>query len=131
MNDSHRPQPDSPLRVRQSTRADKRSFGRQLGNDLLRKHGKQTYYSPAQVCGSVAYLDYLPEWNSWGMSVFTSPDVFRAYHAEQGQECDLLAMKSEMTASLTDGKSSSWFDIDLSWMDWPVTDLLRLFEVFW
>ena len=37
-------------------------------------------------------------------------------------------MKSELVASLTEGASESWFDVNVSWLDWPDIDLSGIFD---
>jgi len=37
-------------------------------------------------------------------------------------------MKAEMVSAMTDGASTSWFDTDMSWLEWPDVDLSAIFE---
>jgi hypothetical protein len=39
-------------------------------------------------------------------------------------------MKAQMAHAITDGASDSWFDFDLSWLEWPDFDLPSIFDVF-
>jgi hypothetical protein len=39
-------------------------------------------------------------------------------------------MRAEMVSAMTDGASSSWFDIDTSWLEWPDIDLSSIFDFF-
>jgi hypothetical protein len=64
------------------------------------------------------------------MALYASPADFTAYHDEIGEQCDYASMKAEMTAALTDGASGSWFDVDLSWLDWPDIELPSIFDFF-
>jgi hypothetical protein len=107
-----------------------RAFGQAVGNDLLKRHGKRRYYTSDEVHASVHRLGYSIDWSCWAMCLFISPEDFIAYHDSIGEVCDLAAMKSEMVAALTDGASSSWFNIDFSWFDWPGVDLSSIFDVF-
>lgn len=109
---------------------DKRAFGQAVGNDLLRHHGKRKYYSPQQVQASCTRLDYPVDWHCWAMSLYTSPEDFTAYHDAIGEVCDQSVMKSQMVSALTDGASASWFDMDMSWFDWPGVDLSGVFDGF-
>lgn len=62
------------------------------------------------------------------MSVYSSRKNFDEHHTATGENCDYAAMKGEMTAAMTDGASESWFDIDMSWLDWPDFDLSSIFD---
>lgn len=62
------------------------------------------------------------------MCLYAAPADFAAYHRKTGETCNYLAMKTEMTSALTDGASDSWFDIDLSWLEWPDIDLSAIFD---
>jgi hypothetical protein len=64
------------------------------------------------------------------MCLFASAADFNKYHASIGETCDYSAMKSEMAIALTDGASESWFDFDLSWLEWPELDLSSIFSFF-
>jgi len=37
-------------------------------------------------------------------------------------------MKPEITSALTDGASDSWFDMDLSWLEWLDIELPSIFN---
>ena len=39
-----------------------------------------------------------------------------------GEACDYVSMKAEMLASVSIGSDASWFDIDLSWIEFPDLD---------
>jgi hypothetical protein len=109
---------------------DKRAFGKAVGDELMRRHGKKRYYPPKDVRDATRSLGYPLDWSCWGMSLFTSPSDFEMFHHAAGEACDYAAMKAEMFAAMTDGVSSSWFDIDMSWLEWPDIDLSSIFEVF-
>jgi hypothetical protein len=110
--------------------SDKKKLGITLGTDLARKHGKQRYYSAKQVKDSARQLGFAIDWDCWGLSLFLSPEAFAHYHRAIGEVCDYVKMRSEMTAAVTDGASSSWFDVDLSWLEWPDIDLGDVFDIF-
>ena len=110
--------------------SDKRAFGKAVGHDLLTHHGKSKYYTRDQITASCERLGYPVDWYCWAMCLFMLPSEFTSYHESIGESCDLVSMKSEMVAALTDGASSSWFDLDLSWLDWPDIDLSNIFDFF-
>ena len=62
------------------------------------------------------------------MSLYSSHKNFDAHHAATVEVCDYAAMKGEMTAAMTDDASKSWFDIDMSWLEWPDIDLSSIFD---
>lgn len=109
---------------------DKRAFGRAVGNDLLKHHGKQKYYTPQQVKASCDRLGYPVDWHCWAMSLFTSPEAFAIYHEALGEVCDRVVMRSDMITALSESTSWSIADVDLSWLDWPDIDLSGIFEGF-
>ena len=108
--------------------ADLRAFGKSVGDELIRRHGKQKTYKPKQVQSAVERLGFPLDWGCWAMSLYSPREEFEAHHAATGEVCDYGAMKSEMTAALTDGASNSWFDIDMSWLEWPDIDLSSIFD---
>jgi hypothetical protein len=109
---------------------DKRAFGKAVGEELVRRHGKQPYYTVPQVRAAARARKYPVDWDCWAMSLYTAPPEFFGYHQSIGESCDYAAMKSEMVATMTNGASSSWFEVDMSWLDWPDIDLGSIFDVF-
>ena len=56
------------------------------------------------------------------MSTFSSRKDFNEYHQALGENCDYVAMKSEMLQGLTVSDTGTWLDIsnldmDTSWLD--------------
>ncbi|MDX2465618.1 MAG: hypothetical protein QNK31_14040 [Porticoccus sp.] len=107
---------------------DKKRYGKDVGENLVRRYGKKKYYSPAQVKGASTNSKYDIDWHCCAMCLYTSPSDFKSYHDSIGESCDYAAMKSEMTSALTDGASDSWFDINISWLDWPDIELPSIFD---
>jgi hypothetical protein len=93
---------------------DKRAFGQAVGNELLRRHGKRSSYMPKQIERAVERAGFPIDVSCWAMSLYSSRENFNEHHAATGEVCDYAAMKSEMVLAMTDGASSSWFDIDMS-----------------
>jgi hypothetical protein len=108
---------------------DKRAFGKAVGNELIRRHGKRTNYMPKQIERAVERAGFPVDVSCWAMSLYSSRKNFDEHHAATGEVCDYAAMKSEMTAAMTDGASNSWFNIDMSWLEWPDIDLSSIFDV--
>jgi hypothetical protein len=107
---------------------DLRAFGKAVGDDLIKHHGKHPYYSVKQIRRSVKRLDFPLDWDCWAYALYSSPADFEAQHAATGEVCDYAAMKSEMFSAMTDGASSSWFDLDMSWLEWPDIDFSSIFD---
>lgn len=80
------------------------------------------------IAASIEFLSV--DWHCWAMCVYSIAADFNAYHTSIGEICDYASMKSEMTSALTDGVSDSWFDADMSWLEWPDIDLSSIFDVF-
>lgn len=101
----------------------KKAYIRDLGNQLVKEHGKKAYYKPEEVKkahrqSAWSSLDF----SCWGMSVFSSHADFDAYHQETGEVCDYAGMKSGMLQGLAMEGGSTWLtipdlDIDASWLD--------------
>jgi len=107
---------------------DKKAYGKEVGEILIKNYGKKKYYTPAQVKKASEQSKY--DWHCWAMCLYTSPTDFDLYHKSIGETCNYAEMKSEMVAAMTDGASSSWFDIDMSWLEWPDIDFSSIFDFF-
>lgn len=109
---------------------DKKAYAKDVGQILVHKYGKQKFYTPRQVKQASSQSRYTVDWHCWAMCLYSSPADFNDYHAATGENCDYAAMKAEMATALTDGASESWFDFDLSWLEWPDFDLPSIFDIF-
>ena len=109
---------------------DKKAYGKKVGEILVGRYGKKKFYSPEQVRKASAESRFDVDWHCWAMCLYSAPDDFQSYHEATGESCDYAAMKAEMTTALTDGASEAWFDIDLSWLDWPDIELPSIFDFF-
>jgi hypothetical protein len=107
---------------------DKKAYVKSVGEILVKEHGKKKFYTPKQVKKASSNSKYDIDLVCWAMCLYSSPSDFKTYHESIGETCDYAAMKSEMTAVLTDGASDDWFDIDLSWLEWPEIDLSSIFD---
>jgi len=110
--------------------SDKKVFIDKVGHELVRRHGKQKYYPPAQVRSAADHCGYPIDIHCWAYVFFCTPDAFNAMHAAAGEVCNYAAMKAEVLADVAGGASFSLFDIDLSWLEWPDIDLSGLFDWF-
>ncbi|MES2697127.1 MAG: hypothetical protein V4773_26920 [Verrucomicrobiota bacterium] len=109
---------------------DKRALGKAVGDELLKRHGKQRHYSFQRIADVVDLLGFGADALSWALALFASPEDFEAYHATIGQPRDYGSMKSEIFDAMTEGASLDWFDIDMSWLEWPDFDFGSLFDFF-
>lgn len=109
-----------------------RELEKKVGNDLLKKHGKKRFYTPAQVQSSCKDLNIAIDWHCWAMCFFTDRSAFELFHESIGENCDYTSMKSSMVSAITDGASDSWtdFDFDLSWIELPDIDFSDFFDFF-
>ena len=105
----------------------KRAMGVAVGEDLVRHHGKKPYYTVKEVQEGVQRRGYAVDWSCWALCLYTSPADFNEYHHSLGEDCDYASMKGEMVSAMTEGASDSWFDADLSWLEWPDIDLSSIF----
>lgn len=109
--------------------SEKKQYAQDVGGILVRKYGRQKYYSPHRVTQASKETKWGIDWHCWAMCLYTSPSSFDQYHESIGEVCDYGSMKSEMALAITDGASDAWFDFDLSWLDWPDVDLPSIFDV--
>ena len=102
--------------------ADRRRQLRLVGGDLLKNVGKKPYYTVQEVKNANRRqgIDY--DVACWSHAVFNTHADFDAYHRSIGEACDYLSMKAKMLASMNDSPSTSWFDVDLSWLEFPDID---------
>jgi hypothetical protein len=111
------------------SRSEKKAYGKAVGEILARDYGKQQYYSSSQVhMASREVLKPGFNWHCWAMCLYTSPTEFKSYHDSINETFDYAAMKAEMTSALTDGASNSWFDLELSWLEWPDIELPSIYD---
>ena len=108
----------------------KKAHGKEVGEILVRDYGKKKYYTSAHVKKASKEATHGLDWHCWAMSLYTSPSDFKSYHDSIGEDCDYAEMKSEMTSALTDGASDSWFEFDMSWLEWPNVELPTVFDFF-
>jgi hypothetical protein len=105
--------------------ADRRRQARLVGNDLVKNYGKKPYYTPLEIRNANRRQGIGLDVSCWSYALFTSHDDFDAYHQSLGETCDYQAMKSEMLSSLSASaaEDGSWFNLDLSWLEFPDVDL--------
>jgi hypothetical protein len=108
---------------------DKKKLISAVGRDLVRRHGKQKYYRPTDVRSAAERCGYPLDLCCWAYCFYCSPADFEAVHQAAGEVCNYTAMKAEVLGDLAGG-SFSWFDIDLSWLEWPDIDLSSAFDWF-
>jgi hypothetical protein len=108
--------------------ADKKALSKTIGRDLVQNYGKKKYYSKAMVDSAMRRQSYSPDWSCWSYSLFTSSTEFAEIHRRLGETCDYESMRSQMVSAVTNGSSVSWFDVDLSWLDWPDLGFANMFD---
>lgn len=109
---------------------DKRAFIGAVGEELVRTHGKQNYYEPAQIRRAAERRGYPIDIHCWAYCIFSTPEDFSALHDAAGEVCDYAAMKAEVLTDLAGSASFSTLDVGLSWLEWPDIDLSSLFDWF-
>lgn len=109
--------------------SDRKAFIGNVGEELVRRHGKKKYYRPAEVRKAALDRGYPVDWTCWAYCIFSSPGDFKALHDAAGEQCDYTKMKSEVLSELSGG-SFLGLDIDLSWLEWPDIDLSGIFDWF-
>ncbi len=103
--------------------ADRRRQTRLVGTDLLKNYGRRQYYSVQEVKNANRRQGISPDVCCWSHAAFNSHKDFDEYHQSIGETCDYVSMKGEMLTSVSGTTDSSWFDLDLSWLEFPNIDL--------
>ncbi len=106
---------------------DKKAYAESVGKILVKNYGKKKYYSVPEVQNAAKTASAV-DWHCWAMCLYVSPGEFDAYHQSTGEVCDYTAMRSEMASALTDNSSPSWFDAELSWLEWPDFNFSSVFD---
>lgn len=109
---------------------DKKALVGDVGQELVRRHGKKKYYKPDEIRGAAVSQGYPVDVHCWAMCCFATPDDFAAIHAATGEVCDYAAMKASLLTDLVAGGNYSWVDLSLSWLEWPDIDLSSAFNWF-
>ncbi len=102
--------------------ADKARQAKKVGDDLIRHHGKRKFYSVQQVRSANQRYNIEIDYACWSHSLFNTHYDFDRIHIDVGEACDYLSMKKDMLESLSTSDTSSWFDFDLSWLEFPDID---------
>lgn len=108
---------------------DRRRQVRLVGNDLLKHYGKKRYYSVEEVKKANQRQKIDIDFVCWSHASFNSHQDFDDYHRSIGESCDYVSMKSDMLGSVSTASDTSWFDLDLSWLEFPDIDF-SLFDFF-
>ncbi len=103
--------------------ADRRDQVRRVGSDLLKNYGRKQYYTVQEVKKANRRQDINLDVGCWSHAAFNSHSDFDDYHKSIGETCDYVEMKSEMLRSVSTATDTSWFDMDLSWLEFPDIDL--------
>jgi hypothetical protein len=109
--------------------ADRRRQMKVVGDDLLKNYGRKQFYTVDQVKAANRRNDVGLDFGCWSHAAFNSHNDFDAYHRSLGESCDYLSMKGEMLSSVSNATDTSWFDIDLSWLEFPDIDW-SIFDFF-
>ncbi len=109
---------------------DKKALISDVGEELVRTHGKQKYYQPADVERAARKRRYSVDYHCWAYCIFSSPSDFESLHEARGEVCDYAVMKSQVLTELAGGSSFLPSDIEVSWLEWPDLDLSSIFEWF-
>lgn len=105
-----------------------RAMIKAVGQDLVRRRGKQCYYAIGDVLDAVLAAGFSPADSCWALAVYTCPRDFSSHHDALGEACNYFAMRSELLIELAGKESFSLPDIDLSWFEWPDIDWSALFD---
>ena len=99
--------------------SDRRKQVRLVGNDLVKNNGRKQYYTVQEVKNANRRQGISYDVGCWSFATFASHKDFDAYHQSIGENCDYVSMKGEMLSSVSTETDSSWFDFDLSWLEFP------------
>ncbi|CAM8634046.1 hypothetical protein MCEMIEM13_00191 [Comamonadaceae bacterium] len=109
--------------------SDRRKQMQAVGSDLLKNYGRKRYYSVGEVKSANRRQNIGLDFWCWSHASFNSHTDFDDYHRSIGESCDYIAMKGEMLSSVSTSADTSWFDLDMSWLEFPDIDF-SLFDFF-
>jgi hypothetical protein len=101
---------------------DKRAQAKAVGEDLARHHGRKRYYSVEEVKAANRRLQLSVDACCWSHAMFNTRADFDEMHQQLGETCDYVSMKAQMLSAVGSGADVSWFDFDLSWLEFPDID---------
>ena len=111
---------------------DKKSQITAVGKDLVKNYGKKKFYSIKEVKDANKRQGVSPDFGCWSHAFYNSHQDFDQHHASIGENCDYIAMKSDVVESIsTPTADISLFNFDMSWLefpdiDWPSFDLFDI-----
>jgi uncharacterized protein DUF6559 len=76
-----------------------RGYRRKLGPSLVKRYGRERYYTVNQVRVTVEKLGLNTDYICYAFADFCSREDFDAHHASTGEACDWAAMREELTSS--------------------------------
>lgn len=109
---------------------DRRAVGKAVGDELLKRHGKKRFYTVHEVADVVHTLMLGADALSQSLALYSTADEFNAYHATIGEPRDYAKLKGEMFEVMVELTIEGWFEIDMSWLDWPDFDFSGFFDFF-
>ena len=109
--------------------SDKRAQAQAVGDDLIRNYGKKPYYTVEEVKAANRRQMIDVDFCCWSHALFNSHADFDSYHRSIGEQCNYASMKAEMLQSVSTAADGSWFDMDLSWLEFPDIDF-SIFDFF-
>ncbi len=102
---------------------DKKAQARLVGDDLLQHYGERKFYTVEQVKEANRRKRIDIDVACWSHAMFNLHEDFDQLHAHVPEGCDYAAMKSEMLRAVATDDSGSWFDWNLSWLEFPHLDI--------
>jgi predicted Co/Zn/Cd cation transporter (cation efflux family) len=109
--------------------SDRRKQVQRVGDDLVKNYGKKRYYTVQEVKAANQRQYINLDFSCWSYATFNTRNDFDTYHQSIGETCDYDVMKGEMLNSISNTTDASWFDIDLSWLEFPDIDW-SIFDFF-
>ena len=110
--------------------SDRRRQVRLVGNDLVKNYGRKQYYTVQEVKNANRRQGISYDVGCWSHATFNTHGDFDDYHQSIGESCDYVSMKGEMLSSVSNASTdTSWFDFDLSWLEFPDIDW-SIFDFF-
>lgn len=101
---------------------DKKTQARLVGDDLVQHYGQRKFYTVEQVKEANRRKRIDIDVACWSHAMFNRHEDFDQLHAHVAEGCDYATMKSGMLRAVSTDESGSWFDWDLSWLEFPDLD---------
>lgn len=91
---TRKPDPQARIRIQKFTAVQK--YLKETGAQLRDRHGRQKYYTPAQVKQSILESGCSSAYDCYALALYCSEPDFDAYHQLTGEPCNYQVMRQDI-----------------------------------